>query len=317
MNNIIVLYHRADLDGVLSGVIAKHYLSLNPLNNVCMFGADYGDNLKELNLNQYDKIYVLDFSDNWLLTHPILSKKVIWIDHHISAIDKKYKVNQYCINGVAACRLVYQYFTNDTASFLTDQSFYMRQVNEPYIVALTGEYDIWDQTSPIALFVNKAINDLSFNNIEFIYNQLRFIQCPRGFESKSLDKEYIANNKKNEKDGFDLLFHYVNKGEGAIDFIRSTSQTLGGGVKINLLGKIGRAFNTHIRSSLIHKQSKDEDFTMVWCYNGNSMIKVSLYSETIDVSAIASQFGGGGHRGAAGFSVMPHILTKILTVGYP
>lgn len=56
---------------------------------------------------------------------------------------------------------------------------------------------------------------------------------------------------------------------------------------------------------------------MVWCYNGNSMIKVSLYSETIDVSAIASQFGGGGHRGAAGFSVMPHILTKILTVGYP
>jgi nanoRNase/pAp phosphatase (c-di-AMP/oligoRNAs hydrolase) len=28
---------------------------------------------------------------------------------------------------------------------------------------------------------------------------------------------------------------------------------------------------------------------------------VTLYSDVLDVSAIAAKFGGGGHRGAAGF----------------
>lgn len=309
------MYHRADLDGVLSGAIAYDNLVKDPLNDVYLIGSDYGDDFKSMNLDKYEKIYMVDFSDDWILTHPIISKRVIWIDHHLSAIAKNYKVSQYCINGVAACRLVYQYFNNPNWSFLTDLDYFNRgserMPNEPYLVTLAGEYDIWDQTSPIAKYINKGIPDISFDNVHLIWTMLRFVHDKP--KAKDNDKKYIEDRKS--KQGYDLLYTYLMRGEGAVAFIGTTEIACSGGVPVTIMGKKGYAYNTHIRTSLIAKQK--EDFTMVWNYTGGNNIKISLYSETIDASKIAVAFGGGGHRGACGFSVMPHILTQILTTGYP
>jgi len=48
-------------------------------------------------------------------------------------------------------------------------------------------------------------------------------------------------------------------------------------------------------------------FQIAYCYvdlrqNGDLMTVVTLYSDSVDVSEIATKFGGGGHPGAAGFS---------------
>ncbi len=48
-------------------------------------------------------------------------------------------------------------------------------------------------------------------------------------------------------------------------------------------------------------------YEIAYCYsdgyqNGRLVTFVTLYAEHVDVSAIAVKFGGGGHRGAAGFS---------------
>ena len=48
------------------------------------------------------------------------------------------------------------------------------------------------------------------------------------------------------------------------------------------------------------------DFAVIWYYDHNRRsIKVSLRSfyENIDVSEIASNFGGGGHKKASGFTL--------------
>jgi oligoribonuclease NrnB/cAMP/cGMP phosphodiesterase (DHH superfamily) len=309
MNKVAIIYHKADLDGALSGVIANEKLSLDPNNNITLIPADYGDNFKVMGLEKFDKIYMIDLSDDWVLTHPIISKKIVWIDHHKTAIAKDYKVQQYTVVGVAACRLAYQFFNNDNWSFLGELPYYERLVSEPYVVTLAGEYDIWDLDSPMAKYLNKGITDISFESVQFVYNELKHVFSPHTKESKQKDKHFLESLKNN------LLSHFIAKGEGVMDYIRSTEKSLDGGVKVELFGLTGYAYNTHIATSDIAVQK--EDFTMVWRYTGGPKIKVSLYSTTKDVSKIAEKFGGGGHAGACGFSIHPHILTQILTTGYP
>lgn len=42
---------------------------------------------------------------------------------------------------------------------------------------------------------------------------------------------------------------------------------------------------------------------MPFSFNGrNGTWTYSMYSKTVDVSNIAKKYGGGGHRGAAGFN---------------
>lgn len=323
MKKIAILYHRADLDGVLSGVIADHFLAKDPNNNITAIGCDYGDNLKKLTLEQYEKIYVLDFSDEWLLSHPAHSKKVVWIDHHKSAIDKGYKVMQYCVNGVAACRLTYQFFTNKNWSFLeSDMAYFNRVVTEPFIVTLAGEYDIWDLTSPLAKFFNKSITNLSFEHVKFVFESLKNIdRKENGLKYKEYDRKFIFYKEYDRKfifshnsEDFKTLQYLINKGEGVIEYIRSTEQSCQS-VPVELFGLKGFAYNTHIRTSDIAKQKGD--FTMVWNYQGGDKIKVSLYSQTKDVSVIAVKMGGGGHSGVCGFQCYPHILSQILLGSYP
>lgn len=53
----------------------------------------------------------------------------------------------------------------------------------------------------------------------------------------------------------------------------------------------------------------DYDIFAGWVYNGD-VYTVSLYSATVDVSGLAKKYGGGGHKGAAGFTykVLPDWL---------
>ena len=65
---------------------------------------------------------------------------------------------------------------------------------------------------------------------------------------------------------------------------------------------------SHWISEIGSRLSPDCDFAMIWYYDHNDYkIKVSLRSfhETVDVSEIAKKFGGGGHKKAAGFTLLP------------
>ena len=59
---------------------------------------------------------------------------------------------------------------------------------------------------------------------------------------------------------------------------------------------------THM-SELGHELAKKSDPGLVYYYVGN-MMKCSLRSINVDVCAIAKEFGGGGHKHAAGFSLI-------------
>jgi oligoribonuclease NrnB/cAMP/cGMP phosphodiesterase (DHH superfamily) len=75
-----------------------------------------------------------------------LNQRLVWIDHHKSSIDSHpNEIPGYRIDGVAACRLAWQWFSLSGASLPQKPDFVQRSVVEPFSVRLAGEYDIWDK----------------------------------------------------------------------------------------------------------------------------------------------------------------------------
>lgn len=320
---IAILYHRADLDGVLSGVIAAFYMG-HRHDVVDVFGLDYHDvigdatfkkvDFCDAGLIQYDQIYVIDFSHDALFNNEAIQSKIIWIDHHKSAIEKykDYPIKRWCIDGVAACRLTFQFFSNLNYTFLTKRTFFYREVEEPLFVCLAGEYDIWDLDSPSARPLNFGIADLSFDNVKKIFCATKCILVHN--EPKNRDESRLEElDEAKQLEGWEskLLTSAIKRGQGVIDYIKSYSVRMPVN-KCIIDGRVARVFNTSIKSSLIHELQEDEDLTIVWYHIGGTKVLTSFYSTKVDCSLIAKQYGGGGHAGAAGATMEFATLSSII-----
>ncbi len=149
----IVIYHRADFDGIFCREIARKFLG----DTAEYVGWDYGDS-DAIIPPGIERIYMLDISVDAWMNDP----RLIWIDHHKSAIEKfPTMIPGYRIDGVAACRLAWQWFWKechdyplnagkDNCQLPVDKDFFARLVSEPLAVRLAGEYDIWDKRDPRA-----------------------------------------------------------------------------------------------------------------------------------------------------------------------
>lgn len=302
---IAILYHKADLDGILSGVVAMHGLLTQGYQSIETIGCDYGDVPIRFNPDAYDQVFVLDFSDDDLFE--FYADKITWIDHHASAISKhsgKSFKDKYLIDGVAACRLAHQYFNYpDVAKKYEKKHYHLREVIEPLMVALAGEHDIWDKTSPYATAFNFGIA----SNLNFDY----------------VNKFYINTAKiRASNDKFDLggvgpvILSELDKGQAVINFVGQTASRLGK-TYIELDNITFEVFNTSIRSSLVNPKLDKGEATMVWSYEPSiNAVRVSMYCDNpvnMNLGEIAKRFGGGGHHGAAGFQMEIHkFVSEIL-----
>lgn len=102
-----VIYHRSDFDGIFCREIAHHFLP-----DAELIGWEYGD--IEPAVAPDGRLYIMDLSVPGLMAHPNL----VWIDHHKSAIDKyPATIRGVRIDGVAACRLAWQWFSHPDSPF--------------------------------------------------------------------------------------------------------------------------------------------------------------------------------------------------------
>lgn len=149
-----VIYHSADMDGLFCREIARKFLGDKDAQYI---GWNFGD--PPIEIPSEGKIYVMDLPldkpfgvsdrESWKLIYGA-ADRITWIDHHKSAIDSHPKdIPGYRIDGVAASRLAWQYFTH-SASLPTKQDFLNRKVSEPLAVRLAGEWDVWDKRDPRA-----------------------------------------------------------------------------------------------------------------------------------------------------------------------
>jgi oligoribonuclease NrnB/cAMP/cGMP phosphodiesterase (DHH superfamily) len=288
-----IIHHSADFDGIFCREIAKKFLP-----DAELIGWDYGQS--KIPFPDGDKVYVMDLSPDCFeeatMPNPDEQKNLlIWIDHHKSAIDKWASTTPgYRIDGVAACRLAWQWFTlhlpeNNLTSWSdlrpSKQDFIDRKVSEPIAVRLAGEYDIWDKRDPNAEVLQMGLRSMPAQLLDWAA-----LLAPNAglYIDSLLSKGHLIQDYQRQQDSFAMQNSFLVKWEG-----------------LNFL-----ALNTQAKSSLAF-MSQDvpetgHDALLKFSFNGK-IWDCSMYhakhNTGIDLSQIAVKYGGGGHRGACGFRV--------------
>lgn len=326
--NIAIIYHDADFDGKLSNEVCRYWLKkLHPDAQVHSYGWDYGRPLPSVlpeyppgsgcgSWSFYDSIYIVDLSVDELMARPELRDKIVWIDHHKSAIEKwdeKFDganpfdrpFTGYRIDGVAACRLCWQWFNTEPwfnktegSSLPVKDDYVARLVPEPELIRLAGEYDVWDHRDPDAKALQFGLRTL----LPHEFNLLLDEQFNGPFESSSTSflTQTISHG--------DLIKSYCDLQNR--EYAAKHAHTIQWeGLKFCALNTSGRS-SDHFDGAL----NLDHDACFCWRFDGR-VVSVSLYSvpgKDIDLSTIATKYGGGGHRGACGFRVSLAQLESIL-----
>ena len=295
-----VIHHSADFDGIFCREIARKFLP-----DAEIIGWDFGD--KPLAIPDEGQIYILDlpvdrvFGDDFsgkattkYFCHDDMLKRVIWIDHHKSSIESHpTNIAGYRIDGVAACRLAWQFFTGypacgDIACLPNKGHYVNRTVSEPQAVRLAGEYDIWDKRDTRAEVFQFGLRscDLTDDWWANLLGESSEVYCDTLLQRGELLQRYQQN-----QDASVMSRSFMAEFEG-LKFL---------------------ALNTARCNSLTFA-AKDvpetgHDALMGFYWTGTSW-KVSLYHAKhrtdIDLSLIAVNWGGGGHRGACGFEINSH-----------
>lgn len=306
MNKIICIYHRADFDGIFCREIARRFLTAYAVEYI---GWDYGDPVPEI--PQTATIYMLDISIDGLMEHPGLN----WVDHHKSAIEKfAPTIPGYRIDGVAACRLAWQYFGGvnhfGRDGIPTKEDFIERRVSEPLAVRLAGEYDIWDKRDPRAETFQFGLRSRELSESDWA----QILSSPKRPTTEELESMIDAGHKGMlEADGTcppAIVLGLLESGKIIQQYQRETDSSTveHRSFLLEFEGLKFLALNTARCNSLTFaaKDNADtgHDALMGFYWNGSTWT-VSLYHAAhrndLDLSLIAVKYHGGGHRGACGF----------------
>ena len=278
-------YHSADLDGHSSGAIVKRKYP-----ECEMIGINYGQEFPWEKIEEREIIFMVDFCLQPFCDMDRLNSmcKLIWIDHHKTAIDAAHKAGfmayeQSLEVGKAGCELTWVYIYSHLAI--------------PEGVYLLGRYDVWDLT---------AHPDI----MAFQYGmRLHEDTLP---DSKIwdfvLDKHNLSFRNRTCENGA-IVLNY-QKSQSA-----KYANTCAFDTEINGLPAV--AMNVGLANSQMFESVFDLEkhkimMPFVW-KDGKWTVSLYTVNETgLDVGEIAKLYGGGGHKQAAGFqcSELPFSIGK-------
>lgn len=295
MKKVIVIHHSADFDGLFCREIARKFLG----DQAEYIGWDFGDAPIDLNRfeggadNQFyvldlpvDRVFGFDFTQPMPSWVEYMLARVVWIDHHKSSIESHpTNIPGYRIDGVAACRLAWQWFAENKG--LPNKVDYVdRKVTEPYAVQLAGEYDIWDKRNPeaeIFQFGLRSVLELNWDNLLQLAPTDNFVY---GYFRNLITNGRMLQRYQQGVDAGMMNRGFLVKWEGLTFLVLNTA-------RCNPLTFAARDV-----------PETGHDALMGFYFNGKGW-NVSLYHAKhrtdLDLSAIAVKYGGGGHRGACGF----------------
>lgn len=284
MNRTIVIYHKSDFDGIFCREIARKFLP-----DAELIGWEYGDPAPAVPPEA--TLYIMDLSVPELMLHPNL----IWIDHHKTAMALyPAELPGYRIDGVAACRLAWQWFLLHQAWDPRDryppadlpgkQDFIDRKVEEPPAVRLAGEYDIWDKRDPDAELFQHGLRS----------QELR----PGEWRELLTDTDEMVIRFLEQGS----ILQYAKTQENAA-IIRKNGFTIQWEGLTFLCCNAG-SYNSHLFAEGIRPE---HDGLLGFCWRANGCWSVSLYGvpgkPDVDLSIIATKYKGGGHKQACGFTL--------------
>ena len=215
--------------------------------------------------------------------------KLIWLDHHISAINNYNEDEDLEIDGIRStkfCGAALAYFFFEL-NYITEEVYVNVTADElPYWLQLVDAWDCWKLDSPVR-------TDAEYFNMA-LANKLSIGRIAELAENPDLIQTYINTGKTYTEFRDSWAEHFCDK----YLFSRKLSGWLFNtprDIDVAVLN-IGCASSKYFGDII-----NQVDVCITECFNGEGWI-VSFYSnkEDIDCSYAAHVFGGGGHKGAAG-----------------
>ena len=206
---------------------------------------------------------------------------VIWIDHHFSSLNvfKDFRERFNSFSNLKTC------ISNESSGALLTWEFLLRSefsvLDPPLGIQLVDDYDrcaykFGSDTTHFKLGVDSEYNDFD----SFIWKQVLNFDKTIEFDmikKGTIIKKYVDTTNKFYLDEY--------------------------GFETTLNGYKCLAVNKKTNSWISMDKIKEYQICCVFAYNGSKW-SYSIFSSDpeVDCSKIAESFGGGGHKGVAGFS---------------
>jgi hypothetical protein len=300
----IVIYHD-DADGRCAAAIAGRAAMESGLFYAQYIAVDYGAAVPDLYAMGFDagcgdEVWLVDFSfrpDDMRELVERAKGRVVWIDHHytaIAALDEFKDLPGVRKDGVAASLLVWNFVYPD------------RESEIPWAVRFIADRDVWrfyyGDWSHFFYEAFIALEDTSPN--------------ARIWEKLFRDTAPCQWPELDFPSGCEFTLDMLERGQvlrsARISQLRYTARWLGRELNLEVQDGAGRSFGYRAMIINCHGSGdlgvviQDMGFDVAWCYvqrkvGDRVLWKHSLYSRVLDVGAVCKAFGGGGHKGAAGF----------------
>lgn len=297
IKHAVLAYHNNCIDGFTSAYIAHKALTERG-TPVIMVSMDYNsqsvDELKHtLEYNEVNHLYVLDFSLDVAVIKELTTEYpemfFVILDHHKTAFEKylpDFKVEEdswKCFKLEGAW--IHLYNAKSGASIAWD--YFNTREERPWLVNYVEDYDLWrftfeDATKYINLYLQGQPKTL--NNWASLHNAMEYPRSRERFLSMGYDLHLKreAKIKQLMKNAFDITI-CGHTGKAVV--------LSGQGKLTSELGHKLAVFSGTFGAIIGFSES-----------SRNDAVKWSLRADgDFDVSEIAKAFGGGGHKGAAGF----------------
>jgi hypothetical protein len=260
-------------------------------------------------------VFLVDISCAGLQSNPDFLRRLVWIDHHRTAMEQWGNASAGIrIDGVAACRLAWYWWTSHPLCpepvVPPPIQWDDQQEGEPGLVFLAGLRDAWRHTGTI---FREACDRLSLGlYAPGILDLERHLEA----DERTQVSEVMEVIKSGEKIGaFVEEINHQNATEGAMLLDWE-------GVRWVCLNTTAKGSRTlHSTAQRLEQSGHNIGGLFVWAVTARGECSVSLYhaprGEGLDLSAIAKARGGGGHRGACGFRTSLDWMAATLAKSQP
>lgn len=282
-----IFFHKKDLDGHFSGLVARYYFEKVAKQEVEMIPFDYGMELPEIGT---EDLYFLDVTPSGyeILKELNRANHLVVVDHHKTFIDfiKENKLNiaGYQTEGKAGCELTWEYF--------------FTAIQTPRFLKLLSSYDIWD---------NKDTKKWDEEILPFQYGMRMENTSPK--DKIATDKFYYwIEEHLSKRDNSARIDKMIERGNIILEYQKNVDKkavaNFSFDVKFHGLKALcmnSTRFNSQVFESKWDPTKYDIMLNLV--LTKGEYYTVSLYTTRTDIicGEIAKEFGGGGHPQAAGF----------------
>lgn len=290
------IFYHLDLDGKAAGAIVLRWATRYDKYPVECIEINYGMAFPFDRIREGERVWIVDYSISpeemdKLFT---ITNDIVWIDHHKSAIqrydDYPRDIEGIRYDGIAGCMLTWAYIKHiaNTPVHKSKSEFAPNMCDDaPMCVKYIGDYDVWrfeygEDTKDYHFYL-EMFSDDEIRPEGKAWNHLLLRDLGSVLDVGNAIRSYREN----------LMKQYVKSY----------------GFETELLGYKCFAVNMGMISSddFASINVDNYDILIGFCTDGKQW-RYSLRSDKVDASLIAMQFGGGGHRGAAGFASADFVL---------